>query len=248
MNDWSELPELEEYFSNQRIRPEDLYPSEEFFLPWLARNCDTVLDAGCAAGGFYNIWRHYNNNIAYSGIDLSHRLINAAKRLYPGAEFQIGNPVAGLPVPDNNYCCVAGIGWFHWEPRWREALDELWRVTNKYLFFDIRLSARPGAFKQSMQFAGAENSAVDYIVLSESNIVQSLKKLKHIKTVLGFGYKGNSDSSVIGLNDEIYFATFVIEKGHDHDVNVAVDMDLQMKWPEKWIVHDAEYLRSVLSV
>lgn len=247
MNDWSELPELEEYFSIQRTRPEDLYPSEKFFLPWLARNCDTVLDAGCAVGGFSNIWKHYNTDIVYSGIDLSTRLISAAKRQYAENEFQVANPVEGLPFKDDQYCCVAALGWFHWEPRWKIAMSELWRVSKKYMFFDVRMSVRPGAFKQSMEFAGAENSAVDYIVISESDIVQSLQSLKNVKTILGFGYKGNSDSSVIGLNDEIYFATFVIEKGHDSEVNVAVDMDLFIQWPENWFVRDTNYLRSVLS-
>ena len=247
MNDWSELPELEDYYSNRRSRPEDLYSSEAFFLPWLARNCDTVLDAGCAAGGFSNIWKHYNNSIKYSGMDLSSRLISAAKRRFPEIDFQVGNPADGLSSLEKKYCSVAALGWFHWEPRWKQALSELWSVTGRYLFFDVRISVRPGAFKQSMEFAGAENSAVDYIVLSEGDIVKSIQKLRDVKQVLGFGYKGNSDSSVIGLSDEIYFATFVIEKGSSDDTTVAVDMELPVLWPDNWVRKDSEYLRSLLA-
>src|SRR5204862_434647 len=64
---WVDHPQLVDFYASHRSRPEDLYPSERRFLPWLAGQSDRVLDAGCGAGGFAGIWRHFNPVIGVDG-------------------------------------------------------------------------------------------------------------------------------------------------------------------------------------
>lgn len=70
---WAEHPDLVAFYAEHRKHPEDLYPSESRFLPWLARQAHSVVDVGCAAGGFSDVWRHYQPEIRYVGVDLSDR-------------------------------------------------------------------------------------------------------------------------------------------------------------------------------
>ena len=107
---WSTHQELEEFYSENRNQPKDLYPSERRFLPWLAKEVDSVLDTGCAAGGFFNIWRNYNQSIVYTGLDLSSSLIKAARNLVPGSTFLEGNVVDGVDLPDRSSMVVQALG------------------------------------------------------------------------------------------------------------------------------------------
>ena len=46
---------------------------------------------------------------------------------------------------------VSAVGWLHWEPRYAAALAELWRLTGRYAFFDLRLVDGPGPDTNAMQ-------------------------------------------------------------------------------------------------
>src|SRR5688572_479814 len=118
---WVEHPDLVDYYVSHRCRPEDLYPSEERFLPELARAASSVLDVGCGAGGFLSIWRHFNPTLVYTGIDASAGLIEAASEQHPGVEFLVADGAEPLPVADRSADVVAALGWLHLEPRWRDA-------------------------------------------------------------------------------------------------------------------------------
>src|SRR5260370_26500151 len=127
--------ELVEFFTSHRSRPEDLYPSEARFLPGLARSARSLLDVGCAAGGFVDIRRTYNPGLRYTGVDLSTALVETARARHPDAEFLVGDCSEGLPLPDAAAEVVAALGWLHWEPRYGTALAELWRLTGHSLLF-----------------------------------------------------------------------------------------------------------------
>src|SRR5579872_6417046 len=81
--------DLVTFYSNRRNRLDDLYPSERRFLPWLARGSSSVLDVGCAAGGFAEIWRSCNDRIEYVGVDVSPQLVDAARSLHPELDFRV---------------------------------------------------------------------------------------------------------------------------------------------------------------
>lgn len=229
---WVEHPDLVEYYSSERSAPEDLYPSERRFLPWLARGADSVLDVGCGAGGFAAIWDHFHPGIAYTGVDASAALIDAARRLHPAATFAQADGAGRLPFEDRGFDVVAGLGWLHLEPRYPDALPELWRVTGERLFFDVRLHAgeRDIEARQRLALAGEWDgeTTIPYIVASWPAFAEALEALNPAR-ILAHGYEGRPADTVRGVDEPITFATFVLERG-DGAAGRA-ELDLPLPWP-----------------
>jgi SAM-dependent methyltransferase len=219
-----EQPELTEFFLTQRSSPEDLYPSERRFLPELAAGAESVLDVGCAAGGFVDIWRAFNPDLRYTGVDVSEALVAAARRRHPDAMFLVGNCAAGLSLPDRAADVVAALGWLHWEPRYADALCELWRLTGRSLFFDVRLHDADDDIAGVQEIPGGETS---YLCVSWPRFAGLLAGLAP-SSIRGFGYFGPPAASVRGVPDEVCFAAFVLERG---DGATRVSLDLPLEWP-----------------
>lgn len=222
-------PELVEFFSGHRNRPEDLYPSERRFLPELAAGAETVLDVGCAAGGFLDIWRSYNPRIAYTGVDVSEQLIEAARQLHPDARFLVGDCAAGLPLPDAAADVVAAIGWLHWEPRYARALRELWRLTRHALFFDVRLV---GAGDDILGTQHIPGSATPYVAVAWQRFARQLLDLSP-GAIRAYGYLGAPADTVSGMPAEVCMAAFVLERG-------GSPTDLALELPLEWPLPTAE--------
>lgn len=204
-----EHPSLVEFFSAHRNTIDDLYPSELRFLPWLARSSESVLDVGCAAGGLSTIWRAANPTVRYTGVDISPSLIDAAQQLHPECDFLVGNSVQGLQLPDRFADVVQALGWLHWEPRYVDALTELWRVTRQRLFFDLRLRDASDDMIGQQEIAPGES--VPYICASWASVFSRLLDLEPHR-ILGYGYEGAPAPTVSGMPEQVCFATFVLER------------------------------------
>ncbi|MBU0647943.1 methyltransferase domain-containing protein [Patescibacteria group bacterium] len=72
-----------------------------------------IIDIGCGNGRLYNTLRNYDTN--YLGIDISSKLITEAKKLWPQANFQIGD-FFDIPVKDNSIDIIFAIAFFHHIP------------------------------------------------------------------------------------------------------------------------------------
>ena len=239
---WANDPGLVSFYESHRHRPEHLYPSERRFLPWLARNADSVLDVGCASGGFADIWRHFRPHVAYLGVDLSAPLIDSARRMHPGVEFLRGDCAEGLPLPTQSSQAVQALGWLHWEPRYRAALQELWRLAGRWLFFDVRLiqadaDLNTGKQRLALTDKGKEDgSSTPYVCVAWSGFAALLCDLRPGR-ILGYGYWGNPAETVSGVDQPVCFATFVLERALDLEPprEIEAALDLPLPWPEPWL-------------
>jgi SAM-dependent methyltransferase len=231
--DWSLSPDLVAFYESGRNTPEDLYPSERRFLPWLAGQAASVLDVGCAAGGFLPIWKAFAPEVRYEGVDVSPALVDVARRLHPEATFHQGDVLAGLPLPDGAADVVQALGWLHWVEDWERALAELWRLAGCRLFFDLRIAAdgETGAVgRQRLELAGESDGGlhVPYIVVPWQRCARALAKLSPAR-IYGFGYLGQPADSATGIPERVCFATFVLERGVDTPLGVC--LDLPLAWP-----------------
>lgn len=219
-----ESAQLVEFFSGHRNRPEDLYPSEQRFLPELAAGAQTILDVGCAAGGFVDIWHAYNPALHYTGVDVSASLVAAARGLHPEESFLVGDCAEGLPLPDGAADLVAALGWLHWEPRYARALRELWRLTGRSLFFDVRLLDGPEDVVGTQEIPGGETP---YLCLSWPRFAKLLDELAP-GSIRACGYLGPPATTVQGMPEEICLAAFVLDRG---EPPLDLSLDLPLEWP-----------------
>jgi SAM-dependent methyltransferase len=233
--EWAEHPDLVEWYIDHRADPEELYPSERRFLPWLASESASVLDVGCAAGGFASIWRHWSPDVAYTGVDVSEPLVEAARRLHPDHAFELADCAEGLPFAGAQFDAVQALGWLHWEPRFEDALAELWRVTARRLFFDVRLRIDSGEHLRAEQriALGHEwdgHTTVPYLCLAWERFAATLLELAP-GAILAQGYEGRPSDTVSGVQGEICFATFVLDRGASPGAAPLVCTALPGGWP-----------------
>jgi len=232
---WSEHEDLVAFFSASRNRPDDLYPSERRFLPWLASQAGEVLDVGCAAGGFSEVWRYYRSDVDYTGIDLSREMIAIARAAHPDHTFLTGDCAEGLPFPDEGFAAVQALGWLHWEPRYEAALRELWRLARRYCFIDVRLleTGRP-TIRGQQRIAytkGWDGSTVTpYIAVEWVEFARLLASL-HPRRIYGHGYWGAPSDTVTGVDQQVCFSTFLLEKSAAADNTCTVCLDSPLEWP-----------------
>lgn len=203
------------YYSENRSNPADLYRSERHFLDRVVKNGISILDIGCACGGFYNIFRQMAENIRYTGVDISEKLVGKAKTLYPEAEFMV-NPPDRLEFKDSSFDLVFSSGVFHMTNCWRELYREAYRVAGGRTLVDFRLTEGSGAKgKIALDFYGqnCENYA-DYIVLNVDELFGALGSLAPApKSVEAFGYM-NAPSKMSDVRlKEVCMAFFLVEKG-----------------------------------
>ena len=233
--DWAGHPDLVEYYKGHRVAPEELYPSERRFLPWLASEADSVLDVGCAAGGFAHIWRHWSPDVDYTGVDVSEPLVEEARRLHPDCEFAVADCAEGLPFADARFDVVQALGWLHWEPRFDAALAEMWRVTARRLFFDVRLQADRSEHlwaeqRLALGYDWDGHTTVPYLCLAWERFASTLLALQP-GAILALGYEGKPSDTVTGVQGDICFATFVLERGAPRTAAPLVCPALPFPWP-----------------
>jgi SAM-dependent methyltransferase len=236
--DWVDHSDLVEYYTSHRNREAALYPSERRFVPWLAIRAQSVLDVGCGAGGLSAVWRSYRRTIRYTGVDISEPLVKAARRAHPEHEFIRADCAAGLPLEDRFADVAVALGWLHWEERYAGALTELWRVARRYAFFDLRLidAAGPdttGTQRLALTGEWDGHTTVPYICASWPRVAELLLELRPSR-LLAHGYWGKPAGTVIGVDREVCFATFVLERSDSGEaVRPEVALDLPLPWPEQ---------------
>lgn len=172
------------YYSTHRNSVADVYESERFFLSKVIRFGSSVLDIGCAAGGFLNVFKGIDPSVSYTGVDISEEMISQACRLHPGIDFRVsdGNK---LPFENERFDIVFSSGALHMAPNWREILVEGWRVTKKYFVFDVRLREYPPSIEdarisyEKIAFSGQWDgkTVVPYIIIDVKKFIQSLDML-----------------------------------------------------------------------
>ena len=208
-----------EFYSKYRQHVEDLYPSEREFLPPALKPGITVLDVGCAAGGFYNIMRTLEPGIQYTGMDISQASIEHARETYPDATFQVGTGT-DLPFPDNSFDLVHSTGVCVHERQCLKLISELYRVSKNLVIVDVRLhkGAKPMDIQDShlrIEFEGEFDGAVTpYVVVDPEDTVRTIVSVRPTpKRVDATGYFHDVSPLARTAYKEVFMAIFRIEKG-----------------------------------
>lgn len=122
-----------ELYSNWRLKIEDFFDSERYFLnKEIIRPNSTILDIGCGGGGLGNaIKTSIEPTIEYTGVDPNKDCMEYMKKYYP--EFNGINGFFPQDVPFHKYDLVLMYALFPQIPQWKEMLLNFARYSKKYI-------------------------------------------------------------------------------------------------------------------
>lgn len=124
-----------------------------------AEACDSsnVLDVGCATCVDYDFFK--GTGIKYTGVDITRKFLDYAKKLYPGIDVRLANALS-LPFEDGEYdmvYCKSLIEHLH-PDEWKDVVIEAWRVANKKLLLSFVLTPRDKPAKYNYMAGGYYNN------------------------------------------------------------------------------------------
>ena len=226
--EWSN-PSVIDYYYQNRHDVSDLYPSEKVFLPRVLFPGATVLDVGCASGGFFNIMRSFEPDLEYTGIDLSEKAIALARERYPEATFVLTEGF-NLPFDDNTFDIVHCTSVFNNEPKYQEMLKEMYRVSNRFVVVDIRLLKNIGEVQETVyniQFnANDVEAKVPYVVNDADEVANFILQLEpKPKALRGTGYFHQVAKEAEPTGSEPCMTILLLQKGAPGNGSTVLDLD-----------------------
>ena len=225
--EWSNQSAID-FYSQNRHEISDLYPSEKVFLPRVLFPGAKVLDVGCASGGFFNIMRSFEPHIEYTGIDLSDTAVELATERYPEAKFMVTTGFR-LPFQDNDFDIVHCTSVFNNEPNYQEMLEEMYRVSNRFVLVDIRLSKDLGKQLKSdynIQLNSEKIEAtVPYLGNDADEVANFILQMKpRPKALYGTGYFHQVAKEAETSHDDVCMAVLLIRKGVRQGEPIRLDL------------------------
>lgn len=219
-----------EWFAEHRRMVDDLYPSERLFLPEVLGRVGSVLDIGCAAGGFCAIMRTYNPRVRYVGVDVIPAMLDLAARGFPDAGFALTDGM-NLPFRTGSVDLAWSTGILHLNSRYPEIVREAWRVCGRYLLCDFRLTSGPSCAGHSdVNFDGRSPAAtpLPYLVLNQEELVDFLGGLVPTPGAITVrGYPHAVSHMATGIPSEVVMAFALVEKVAAPPARPAVAIDVR---------------------
>jgi len=209
-NPWSKINAVQ-YYTKNRHSVNEIYASEKFFLTKAIQMNDSILDVGCAAGGFYEVFKSIQPTITYIGVDFSSKMILKAQKLFPQASFVISDGGL-LPFRKESIDIVYCSGAIHLALNWREIIRECWRVAKRNFIFDVRLvenSASIENIKKSYEKIAFYDkwdgkAVVPYIILNVRDFLSEISYLKPKPVVQQYyGYYSQVSSMAVSPFKEV---------------------------------------------
>lgn len=235
-----DLQDAISYYEKLRNKPEDIYESERAFFFPLVRAARSVLDIGCAAGGFYNIIRSVNPSLSYTGVDVSESMVKTAQKLFPGADFRVTDG-SRLDFSNGAFDLVISLGVLNHVPDYKIAINEYYRVCNRFCLIDLpRLVAHSYKFSidnsymllnerfHSNEDSGINKSKVPYVLADAAEVFNFLLNDLKPKAVRSKGYFGQPDQSVTIPYKSVCFTVASLEKGESFSNEIFADLPAEV--------------------
>lgn len=185
-----------DFYTIRRNSLKEVYKSEQHFLSSCIRPGQSILDVGCAVGGFSNIFSTLELQTTYTGIDISPEMILKAHKIHNNIPFFIGD-AGDLPFKNGSFDLVYCSGAIHMSLNWMRMISECWRVTRDLFIFDVRLIENGTSIEdisKSFEKIAFDNqwdgkSIVPYIILNHRDLMSCLRQLSPVPELMHFfGY------------------------------------------------------------
>ncbi len=236
---WSQS-NIVEYYAKERRNVGDLYDSERALLMPALKNCASILDFGCAAGGFLSLLQTLNRRIRYVGLDVSPEMIRKARSFYPSVQFEV-NDGSHLPFPDGSFDLAVCTGVLNHNPNYQRIVQELYRVAAKGCVLDLpRLVSVPYQYELSTshmvlkkRFPTADpihegQTVVPYVLSNPQAIFEFLHNglEPRPRTLVAIGYYGKPPESAILPVKSVCYCVVYLGKGDTPSGKTDTLMDL----------------------
>lgn len=214
-----------QFYAGERNKVGDLYPSEAAFLPPIVPRVSSVLDIGCATGGFFQIFKELNPKVSYVGVDISKEMVEVAKSHYPAGDFRVSDGNL-LDFPDRSFDLVHCTGMLNHCPDFGDYFKEMNRVARRFVILDLprlHLQARPFDIKECYMIlkerfqehtgqVDHQASTVPYVVVKPAPVFQALVESFDPQVLSAKGYYGKCNPSVKMPYDQVCFCVVSIDK------------------------------------
>ncbi len=216
------LPGVQEYFADERTTTSHVYPSEWFFLKDKITEGISVLDIGCAHGGFAAILGEHVKKYSYTGIDINAQMIEVARRKHPKADFYLMDEGDFSILENKTFDLVLVLGILHLHEAWRDTLAAAWRHTKGSLIFDLReiseasIEDKKRSFFR-MDFGGGDNehteTTLPYNLINAGEAQEMMTNIgADAKTIRHYGYIHDVSGSACCPVDTAMFNTWCLER------------------------------------
>ena len=226
-----------DFYAGNRNKLSDLYLSEKKPLSFIKKKkkVKSILDYGCAVGGFYKIFQQYfNKAIYYHGLDTEENVIIAAKKKFKKfgrAKFSKINK-GNLKEKNNKYTLSFCTGVLNHNKDYKKIISELIRVSSKYIFIDSPRVHTGKSFVGKLNLSNRfpseikANNIVNNYTVNLKNYFFFLRKLfKKNNINKAFFFSGNLPykKKYLKINKKISFLTFMCEKNsYDKKFNFKI--------------------------
>ena len=213
------------FYDNNRDKVSDLYLSEKTPLSFIKKKkIKSILDYGCAVGGFYKIFKiYFNNKIKYHGLDIEkNAIIKARKKFVKNKRVKFSHIKKGkLKEKKEKYSLSFSTGVLNHCGDYKSIIAELVRVSSKYIFIDSPRVHTGKSFVGKLNLSNrfpsdlTANNIVNNYTINIKDYFLFLKKIfKKNNINRAFFFHGNLPykKKYLKINKKISFLTFMCEK------------------------------------
>ncbi|CAA7613636.1 putative methyltransferase (Methylase) [Candidatus Terasakiella magnetica] len=203
---WS-LPGVLGYFDTERSSTAQVYASEWIFLKDRLKEGMSVLDVGCAQGGFAAMLAENLKDFSYTGLDVSSDMITRARVRFPRHSFHhvVGGDWGALGAARFDQVLVLGILHLHFG--WRDTIAQAWARTKSCLILDLREIDGPTVEDQSrsyfkMDFGASDDrhaaTTLPYVLVNAAEALATIRALcPDAARISHYGYLHPVSSSAV---------------------------------------------------
>jgi len=211
------------YYEEHRHTTSHVYPSEWCFLKELLEENMSILDIGCALGGFASITGEHLGRFMYTGVDISPAMIRRARERHPAHAFHCIEEADLSVLRQHTYDLVLCMGILHLSKTWRELIQAAWRHTKRHLLMDLRESTSPtieGEGKSYMRVANLDLSNSDgsrwrlpYIIVNHTEALGTVMSLcQGMRSLRYYGYLHAVSQEAVCPVKQVMMNVYCIEK------------------------------------
>jgi len=211
--------EIVEYFDDNRSLKQHIYPSEWVFIKDCLVENMSVLDIGCAQGGFSQIISEKIKIFKYVGLDSSEKMIKKAKRKNYKHKFYHIKDNDFSQLNDEKFNLVILLGILHLNESWKTIIENAWKHTHEKLILDLRETYTESIEDKNKSYFKFFNDLNNCNKILPYNIINSGEALKTIcsicknrKKLSHYGYSQAPSNFTVTNIEDVFVNVYCIEK------------------------------------